>query len=167
MRKFIAKRMPSFYIDVPALRPGTVGAYALVVVSVGVATALRLALDPYLGRAVRYVLSRSYNHNADQRVRCGLFLRRSQHCCLAASAVSGASLSRAGFPLAGAQRATPAARHAPVQPHWPACRQSQAGAQGPDGQARTACAPTPSGGSCRAERSRLPAITGMPGSSVL
>jgi hypothetical protein len=47
MRKFIAKRLPSFYIDVPALRPGTVGAYALVVVSVGVATALRLALDPY------------------------------------------------------------------------------------------------------------------------
>src|SRR5215831_2940717 len=36
------------YIDVPALRPGTLGAYALAIVSVAVATALRLALDPYL-----------------------------------------------------------------------------------------------------------------------
>src|SRR5262245_53321813 len=51
MRKIIeiiTKRLPSFYIDVPALRPGTVGAYALAFVSVGVATALRLALDPFL-----------------------------------------------------------------------------------------------------------------------
>ncbi len=48
MRKFITKRLPSFYIDVPALRPGTVGAYALAIVAVGVATALRIALDPYL-----------------------------------------------------------------------------------------------------------------------
>jgi PAS domain S-box-containing protein len=48
MRQIIAKSLASFYIDVPALRPGTVGAYALAVVSVGVATALRLALDPYL-----------------------------------------------------------------------------------------------------------------------
>jgi PAS domain S-box-containing protein len=44
----IAERLPSLYIDVPALRPGTVGAYALAVVSVGVATALRVALDPFL-----------------------------------------------------------------------------------------------------------------------
>jgi PAS domain S-box-containing protein len=48
MRKFIAKRLPSFYIDVPALRPGTVGAYAFAFVAVGVATVLRLALDPYV-----------------------------------------------------------------------------------------------------------------------
>jgi PAS domain S-box-containing protein len=48
MRK-LQKRLPSLlYIDVPALRPGTVGAYALAFVSVGVATALRLAVDPYL-----------------------------------------------------------------------------------------------------------------------
>jgi two-component sensor histidine kinase len=40
MRKIIAKRLSSFYVDVPALRPGTVGAYALAVVSVGVATVL-------------------------------------------------------------------------------------------------------------------------------
>jgi PAS domain S-box-containing protein len=44
----ITKRLPSFYIDIPALQPGTVGAYALALVSAGVATALRLALDPYV-----------------------------------------------------------------------------------------------------------------------
>jgi PAS domain S-box-containing protein len=48
VREIIWKRLPSFYIDVPALRPGTVGAYALAFVSVGVATTLRLAIDPYL-----------------------------------------------------------------------------------------------------------------------
>ncbi len=41
-------RLPLIYIDVPALRPGTVGAYALAFVSVGVAVALRLAIDPYV-----------------------------------------------------------------------------------------------------------------------
>jgi PAS domain-containing protein len=48
MLKSITKWLPSLYIDVPALRPGTVGAYALALVSVGVATVLRLALDPYV-----------------------------------------------------------------------------------------------------------------------
>ena len=48
MRKMIAKRLSSFYVDVPALRPGTVGAYALALVAVGVATVLRLALDPFV-----------------------------------------------------------------------------------------------------------------------
>jgi PAS domain S-box-containing protein len=48
MLNMITKRLPSLYIDVPALRPGTVGAYALAFVSVGIATALRLAVDPYL-----------------------------------------------------------------------------------------------------------------------
>jgi hypothetical protein len=48
MRKIITKRLSSLYIYVPALRPGTVGAYALAVVSVGVATALRVALDPFV-----------------------------------------------------------------------------------------------------------------------
>ena len=33
MRKMIAKRLSSFYVDVPALRPGTVGAYALALVA--------------------------------------------------------------------------------------------------------------------------------------
>jgi PAS domain S-box-containing protein len=46
--KIITKRLTSFSIDVPALRPGTVGAYALAFVSVGIATALRLAVDPYV-----------------------------------------------------------------------------------------------------------------------
>ena len=42
------------YIDVPALRPGTVGAYAFAFVAVGIATALRLAIDPYIV-GVQYV----------------------------------------------------------------------------------------------------------------
>jgi len=37
------------YIDVPVLRPGTVGAYLLAFASVGLATALRVAVDPYVG----------------------------------------------------------------------------------------------------------------------
>jgi K+-sensing histidine kinase KdpD len=48
MRKTVTNRLPLFYIDVPALRPGTVGAYAFAFVAVGVATALRLAVDPYV-----------------------------------------------------------------------------------------------------------------------
>jgi PAS domain S-box-containing protein len=44
----ITSRLESFYIDVPALRPGTVGAYLLAFVSVGVGTALRLAIGPYV-----------------------------------------------------------------------------------------------------------------------
>src|SRR5215467_7923856 len=47
MSKF-TERLASLFIDVPTLRPGTVGAYALACVSVGVATALRLALDPFV-----------------------------------------------------------------------------------------------------------------------
>jgi PAS domain S-box-containing protein len=48
MGKAITTRLSAFYIDVPALRPGTPGAYALAVIAVGVATALRVALDPYV-----------------------------------------------------------------------------------------------------------------------
>jgi PAS domain S-box-containing protein len=40
--------LASIYIDVPALRPGTAGAYALAFLCAGVATALRLAIDPYV-----------------------------------------------------------------------------------------------------------------------
>src|SRR5260370_2133691 len=40
--------LPLIHIAVPTLRPGTVGAYALAFVSVGVATALRVAIDPYV-----------------------------------------------------------------------------------------------------------------------
>jgi PAS domain S-box-containing protein len=42
------QRLASIYIDVSALRPGTVGAYALAFLCAVVATALRLALDPYV-----------------------------------------------------------------------------------------------------------------------
>jgi two-component sensor histidine kinase len=48
IREIIWRRLSSLYIDVPALRPGTVGAYAFAIVSAGVATELRVALDPYL-----------------------------------------------------------------------------------------------------------------------
>src|ERR1700740_1757784 len=48
MRKIITKSLASLYIDVPALRPGTVGAYAFAFVLAAVATALRVALDPYV-----------------------------------------------------------------------------------------------------------------------
>jgi PAS domain S-box-containing protein len=44
----IRKRLSLLYIDVPALRPGSSGAYALALVSVGVALVLRLAVDPYV-----------------------------------------------------------------------------------------------------------------------
>jgi PAS domain S-box-containing protein len=44
----ITPRLVSVYVDVPALRPGTVGAYLLAFACVGVAIALRLAIDPYV-----------------------------------------------------------------------------------------------------------------------
>jgi K+-sensing histidine kinase KdpD len=47
MRKIISN-LSLLYVDVPALRPGTVGAYLLALLSVGAATALRLASDPYV-----------------------------------------------------------------------------------------------------------------------
>jgi hypothetical protein len=42
------KRLVSIYVDIPALRPGTVGAYALALLSAALALALRIALDPYV-----------------------------------------------------------------------------------------------------------------------
>jgi K+-sensing histidine kinase KdpD len=48
IREIIWRRLSSLYFDVPALRPGTVGAYAFAIVSAGIATELRVALDPYL-----------------------------------------------------------------------------------------------------------------------
>jgi PAS domain S-box-containing protein len=48
LRKILRKILRSLYIDIPQLRPGTVGAYALAIASVGVATLLRLAVDPYV-----------------------------------------------------------------------------------------------------------------------
>jgi len=42
------QRLALFYIDIPAQRPGTVGAYAFAFVCAGIATALRVAIDPYV-----------------------------------------------------------------------------------------------------------------------
>src|ERR1700751_2792548 len=48
MRQIMTKDLASIYTDVPTLRPGTVGAYALSLASTGVATVVRLAIDPYV-----------------------------------------------------------------------------------------------------------------------
>jgi PAS domain S-box-containing protein len=42
------RALPQFYVNVPALRPGTPGSIALALVSVAVALALRLVVDPYV-----------------------------------------------------------------------------------------------------------------------
>jgi two-component sensor histidine kinase len=42
------QKLARLYVDVPVLRPGTVGAYLLAFLSVVVATALRRAIDPYV-----------------------------------------------------------------------------------------------------------------------
>ena len=42
------ERPPPIYIDIPALRPGTVGAYTFAFLCAGVAIALRFAIDPYV-----------------------------------------------------------------------------------------------------------------------
>ena len=41
-------RLASIYVDIPALRPGTAGAYALALLSAALALALRVAIDPYV-----------------------------------------------------------------------------------------------------------------------
>jgi two-component system, sensor histidine kinase PdtaS len=42
------QRLTLIYIDILALRPGTVGAYAFAFLCAGVATALGIAVDPYV-----------------------------------------------------------------------------------------------------------------------
>jgi K+-sensing histidine kinase KdpD len=42
------ERLSRFYVDVPALRRGTVGAYAFAFMSAAIATALGVAIDPYV-----------------------------------------------------------------------------------------------------------------------
>jgi PAS domain S-box-containing protein len=54
MLKSMTKRLSSLYTDVPTLRPGTLGAYTLAFVSAGVATVLRLVIDPYV-EGVQYI----------------------------------------------------------------------------------------------------------------
>jgi two-component sensor histidine kinase len=42
------QRLTHFYIDIPALRPGTVGAYAFAFLCAAIATALGVIIDPYI-----------------------------------------------------------------------------------------------------------------------
>jgi len=42
------ERLSHFYIDIPALRPGTAGAYAFAFLCVAIATALAVVIDPYV-----------------------------------------------------------------------------------------------------------------------
>jgi two-component sensor histidine kinase len=42
------RTLGQFYIDIPALRPGTVGAYAFAFLCAAIATGLRIAIDPYV-----------------------------------------------------------------------------------------------------------------------
>jgi hypothetical protein len=46
--------LASIYVDIPALRPGTVGAYALAVVLALGALVARIALDPYV-EGIQYI----------------------------------------------------------------------------------------------------------------
>jgi hypothetical protein len=41
--------LTSFYIDIPPLRPGSVGAYTFAILCAAIATALRVGIDPYVG----------------------------------------------------------------------------------------------------------------------
>jgi two-component system, sensor histidine kinase PdtaS len=52
--KMQMQRPPLIDIDVPLVRPGTVGAYVFALVLAAVATALRLAIDPYV-LGIQYV----------------------------------------------------------------------------------------------------------------
>jgi PAS domain S-box-containing protein len=55
MRQIITKGLASIYTDVPTLRPGSVGVYALAFASAGVAAAVRVAIDPYV-EGFQYIL---------------------------------------------------------------------------------------------------------------
>jgi PAS domain S-box-containing protein len=48
MRQIVTEGLASIFTDVPTLRPGSVEAYALAFASAGVATVMRLAIDPYV-----------------------------------------------------------------------------------------------------------------------
>jgi K+-sensing histidine kinase KdpD len=49
------EKLVSIYFEIPALRPGTVGAYSLAFVSFVLAMALRFAIDPYLMGGVQFI----------------------------------------------------------------------------------------------------------------
>src|SRR5262245_66387923 len=42
------RRLSDFYVDIPALRPGTVGAHAFAFLCAAIATALAVVIDPYV-----------------------------------------------------------------------------------------------------------------------
>jgi hypothetical protein len=42
------QRLANLYIDIPALRPGTVGAYVFAFLCAALATTIRIAIDPYV-----------------------------------------------------------------------------------------------------------------------
>jgi PAS domain S-box-containing protein len=48
MRPIVTEGLASIFTDVPTLRPGSAEAYALAFASAGVATVMRLAIDPYV-----------------------------------------------------------------------------------------------------------------------
>jgi PAS domain-containing protein len=48
------RRLVSYYVNVPALRPGTAGAYVHAVLAAGAATVLRIAIDPYVA-GIHYI----------------------------------------------------------------------------------------------------------------
>jgi PAS domain S-box-containing protein len=48
MRQFVTKDLASIFTDVHTLRPGSVEAYAIAFASAGVATVMRLGIDPYV-----------------------------------------------------------------------------------------------------------------------
>ncbi len=48
MRQIVTEGLASIFTDVPTLRPGSVAAYALAFASAGIATVMRLAIDPYV-----------------------------------------------------------------------------------------------------------------------
>src|SRR5215472_2847382 len=42
------QKLANFFIEIPALRPGTVGAYAVAFLCAAIATILAIAIDPYV-----------------------------------------------------------------------------------------------------------------------
>jgi hypothetical protein len=80
VRGIVAKRLRSLYVDVPAagncrsLRPRFPVCW-------GCHSAAAHDRPLRCWRSVHYFRPRHRNHNADQRVRRGPFLRRTHHCC--------------------------------------------------------------------------------------
>jgi hypothetical protein len=74
------QRLIRFYIDIPALRPGTVGAYALAFVAAGVAKPLRLAIDPFVA-GIEYIMFFPAVMIMTLISGFGTVLRCAQRCC--------------------------------------------------------------------------------------